>query len=131
MCSVVINCAKGQAEGSMNEVNRISINQDKRIDQLIKKHIIINQQENGKDGFRVQLFFGSSKKKAMEIKALFIESYPNQEGYVIYDVPYFKVRAGDFRTRIEATKLQRQIAEEFPESFIVQDRIPILEIKED
>ncbi len=105
--------------------NNISLVQDKRIGQLIEKHIAINQEKEGKKGFRVQIFFGSSKKDAMKIKTSFIESQPDHEAYVTYDTPYFKVRTGDFRTRIEASKLQKEISEEFPGCFIVQDMIPI------
>ena len=120
-----INGANGQTMWSGSDTNGVRLTQDKRIDRLIEKHILINQQKKGKKGYRVQIFFGSSKKQAMEIRASFIGTFPDHEGYVIYDVPYFKVRAGDFKTRMEAVKLQKQLIGDFPGSFIVQDRIPI------
>ncbi len=130
-CFLAINYCNGQSLKTTKDSNNINLVQDKRIGQLIEKHISINQGEKGKKGYRVQIFFGSSKKQAMEIKALFIEAHPDQESYVVYDVPYFKVRTGNFRTRIEAVKLQSEIGEEFPGCFIVQDRIPIQEMEEE
>lgn len=130
-CFLAISYSNGQSLTTAKDSSNINFVQDKRIGQLIEKHVSINQQEKGKKGYRVQLFFGSSKKQAMEINALFIEAHPDQESYVVYDVPYFKIRAGNFRTRIEAVKLQSEISEEFPGCFIVQDRIPIQEIKEE
>ena len=127
---LAINCASGQSTGPAADTNGIRLIQDKRIGRLIEKHVAINQEKKGRNGYRVQLFFCSSKKQAMEVNASFIETYPGQESYVIYDVPYFKVRVGDFNTRMKAAKLQKQLTEDFPGSFIVQDIIPILEIEE-
>ncbi|PCH91888.1 MAG: hypothetical protein COB85_08705 [Bacteroidetes bacterium] len=76
-------------------------------------------------GFRVQIFFGASKKGALKEKAGFVEEFSDYEGYVIYDAPYFKVRVGDFRTHLEAQKLHKELYENYPGSFIVKDMIPI------
>jgi hypothetical protein len=37
--------------------------------------------------------------------------------------PHFRLRAGDFRNRVEAEKCLRQIKPRFKEAFVTQDKI--------
>jgi len=77
----------------------------------------------GMDGFRVQIYFGSERKAAQEIRGKFLQLFPNTEAYLIYQQPYFKVRTGDYRTRFEAYAAYKKIIPNFDKVFIVPDRI--------
>ncbi|MEP6611169.1 MAG: SPOR domain-containing protein, partial [Mucilaginibacter sp.] len=74
-------------------------------------------------GYRVQIFFGSSRQAAYDAQAKFNEEYPEYRTYVSYTEPNFKVRAGDFRTRLEAQKLAGEVRSMFTSIFIISDRI--------
>lgn len=103
-----------------------NIIQDKRVNELIQKHILINEARKGKTkGYRVQIHSGAEKAKALEIKTKFNLLYNNIPAYLDYQQPYFKVRVGDFRTRLEAYKLLQKISSEFSGSYIVQDEIEL------
>lgn len=103
-----------------------NIIQDKRVNELILKHILINEAMKGKiKGYRVQIHSGAEKSKALEIKTKFALLYNNIPVYLDYQQPYFKVRVGDFRTRLEAYKLLKKIILEFSGSYIVQDQIEL------
>ena len=81
---------------------------------------------NGKiKGYRVQIHFGTEKNKAKEIKSKFLAKYPDVKVYDMFEPPYFKVRAGDFRTKLEAYKFLKEIQEDFPGSFIIADEIEL------
>ena len=115
-----------QAQKPKVDTIGITIIQDKRVSQLVDQHSELNKAERGMmPGFRVQIFFGASKKSALKEKASFVEKLPDYEGYVIYDAPYFKVRVGDFRTHLAAQKLHKELYEDYPGAFIVKDMIPI------
>jgi hypothetical protein len=44
--------------------------------------------------------------------------------YQVYAEPgYFKIRAGDFRTKTEATRLFLMVSKEFPDAYLVPDII--------
>lgn len=104
-------------EGSLN----MSI--DPKVDLLIMKR---NEQKKSKGtipGYRVQIYFGSSRTEATNAKNKFAALYPELESYMMYQQPYFKVRAGDFRTRFDAYKLFKGIQKEFSSVFIVKDDI--------
>jgi hypothetical protein len=80
------------------------------------------------DGFRVQIFSSSgplSKTQALEEKAKFMMAYPNVTPYLIPQMPYFKVRVGDFKERIEALRFYHEIKLTYPNAFVVPDEIII------
>lgn len=100
--------------------------QDKRVNTLIQKHIAINEAKKEKiNGYRVQIHFGAEKAKAMEIKTKFASEYQKIPTYFDYQQPYFKVRVGNFRTKLEAYKLLQEISGEFSGGFIVTDEIEL------
>lgn len=74
-------------------------------------------------GYRIQLASESSSAPARKIRAAFIQKYREVPAYEIYQQPYFKVRVGDFKTKLEAIKFQKEIISDFPNSFIVKDEI--------
>ncbi len=114
------------AQQSKTDTIGITLVQDKRVNELVNLHVASNESEKGlMPGFRVQIFFGASKKNALKEKAGFVEKLPDYKGYVIYDAPYFKVRVGDFRTHLEAQKLHKELYMDYPGAFIVKDMIPI------
>lgn len=103
-----------------------SMIQDARVNELVLKHILINETKKGKiKGYRVQIHFGSEKAAALDIKSKFEMQNPLLPVYLDYQQPYFKIRTGDFRTKLEAYKLLQEIAEDFPGAFIVSDNIEL------
>lgn len=100
--------------------------QDKRVTTLIQKHIAINESKKDKiNGYRVQIHFGAEKAKAMEIRTKFSTEYQKIPTYFDYQQPYFKVRVGNFRTKLEAYKLLQEISGDFSGGFIVSDEIEL------
>jgi hypothetical protein len=78
-------------------------------------------------GYSVQIFFESgvdAQTKAENVAKKFKnDTKSNEEAYVFYEAPYFKVRAGDCRSRLEATRLKKNIEAQFPGCFIIECKI--------
>jgi hypothetical protein len=107
-----------------------NIIQDKRVNELVLKHVLINEARKEKmKGYRVQIHFGPEKAKAMDVKTKFTAQYHETPAYLDYQQPYFKIRVGDFRTKLEAYKLLQDIAGDFPGAFIVSDDIELPKIE--
>ena len=111
----------------------VVIQSDVRLDSLVMKHIRINEVRNGFDVYRVQLFSGSgteARQIANDLRAEFLTQFPEVPAYLIYISPNFKVRVGDYRTELEATRLQRELSYLFPGGFVVREvvKFPVLEI---
>lgn len=74
-------------------------------------------------GYRVQIYSGSNRGAAYNTQAKFNKEFPEMRTYIIYHEPNFKVRAGDFRTRIEAERMKEQLKVWFPIMFIISEKI--------
>ncbi len=96
---------------------------------LVKKHIEINASKMSMSGFRVQIFFGSNRTKAIEMRSEFMLKYPDVSTFMVYHQPNFKVRCGDFKTRLDALKLLDHIQSDYPAAFVVSDEVKLPEIK--
>lgn len=105
---------------------KVEIVQDGLLSQLTEKYHKMNLNNPEIDGYRVQIFFDSgsnSKNSASNIKGKFESVYTEIKSYLSYKEPYYRVRVGDFRTLIEAVGFQKEIANDYPNSFPVKDKI--------
>lgn len=93
--------------------------------QLVHRHKKVNASKMSMPGFRIQLYFGNERMKAQEIKSSFLQKHPTATAYMVYHQPNFKVRVGDFRTRLEAAGFLKLISEDFKTSFIVPDDVKL------
>lgn len=105
----------------------LTINHDPRIDTLISRYILYNMRMNGMEGFRIQVYNSSEKnarKESGKIRAEFIGQFPDIVSYATFDRPsYYKIRVGDYRTRIEGTRDLMLIRKVFPDAILVPDII--------
>jgi hypothetical protein len=120
----ILSISVGNAQTNKNQ-GKIEIIQSKSIDSLLKKVKIQNEQKKTNSGYRIQIYSGPQRNKANEIKALFFDKYPNHGSYVIYQQPNFKVRVGDFASRLEAYKFLKEIEPEYETVYMVKDEIKI------
>lgn len=110
----------------------VKIIQDSRVDSLVQKHIKINGMQEGIQGFRIQIFFdagNNSKDNANEVIEVFLNQYPDVSVYLSFKQPYYRVRVGDFRTRMEGEKFLLRIKRKYPNAWVINDEInyPALE----
>jgi hypothetical protein len=104
----------------------LNVHQNPKTEKLLERQIQLDKNRQTTPGYRVQIYFGSGSSariKAMKVKTDFLSAYPEVKAYIIYQSPDFKVRVGDFRTRSEALRLQKKIARDYPNAFIVPDGI--------
>lgn len=131
-CFAVILSGNVPAQTMVTQSNADStvvITKDSRLDDLVKKQKEINQQKQTIPGFRIQIFFGSNRQRAQDVKVDFSVKHADVSSYLTYQQPNFKVRVGDFRTRLEAQKFQKRMEGEFATSFIVSDEIKLPALK--
>ncbi len=101
----------------------LMMNVDSRVSLLQQKYIEINKKKQSISGYRIQIHFGNDREKAKEVKTKFLQTFPDIQAYDSYQSPNFRVRVGDYRNKLEATKYLKQISIAFPSSFIVTDDI--------
>ncbi len=76
-------------------------------------------------GFRVQIYSGADRERAINIKTEFMRNFPGVRTYLIYVSPTFRVKVGNYRTRAEAMSMYRQAKEIYSPCVIVPDNITI------
>jgi len=105
----------------------LSINKDKRIDNLIREKAKIKAPATSLqiDGYRIQLFFDTEKNKVDEARSKFIEIHPDIESNVIYKAPNYFLKVGNFRTYLEAEKIKATLDRDFPTNYILREKINI------
>lgn len=78
------------------------------------------------NGYRIQIAAYSgvnSKSQAEYAKNSFNNLFPYTRAYLIYNEPYFKVRVGNYFTRLQAYKDLETIKLTYPSAYIVPDKI--------
>jgi hypothetical protein len=102
----------------------IVIHEEEGIDFLLDTHIEMNKRHIYTDGFRIQLFSGSGQKarhEAMKVKSSVLELFPDEQVYLSFTAPFWRVRVGNYRNKYEALSLLNKLKKEFPNSYIVKD----------
>ncbi len=97
---------------------------DYRINTLVEKHKTWCDNRGSIKGFRIQIFFDSgnnSKSKAVSAMSEFRSKHSKVEAYLMFQEPNYKVRVGDFRTRMDAQRFLHKIADAYSNAFIVKD----------
>lgn len=94
---------------------------ERRIDSLVEKQIHINSLKKGIDGFRVQIHHdqSQSREESQKVRAKFSQDFPHLKTYLEFKSPYYKIQVGDFITRIEAYKIQKEIGKKYRGTYIV------------
>ena len=103
----------------------IQITKDARLNALVAKQSeIIPPDINPKiNGFRIQLVFDSERALINDARSRFITQFPRVDTYIDYNAPNYYLKVGDFRTRLEAEKVQSAIEMQFPTSFVIEEKI--------
>ncbi|OFY14713.1 MAG: hypothetical protein A2X11_16850 [Bacteroidetes bacterium GWE2_42_24] len=124
--SVIFICLTVTLSNAQSAPGTLVIKQDARIDTLLVRHIENNKANPTTEGWRVQVYFESgnnSKQLATNARDRFIELFPEQGAYLTFNEPYYKVRVGDFRTRMDAEGFRQMVITEFPNAYVVPDKV--------
>lgn len=120
LCLLTMNC--------FSQNGAVSLEQDERIDMLIQKQKDIHSVDNTIDGYRIQIFMESGNDAVEHANAAMEEFkllYPNVPIYLVFGQPYYRLRVGDYRTRLEAEKAFQILNKDYKEAFITGDRIQL------
>ncbi len=106
---------------------KVIIYQDVRLDTLIQRIYTANENSPKIPGYRIQIYSGSNRTIANQVKAKFMVEYRGERAYLLYNQPYFKVRVGNFRSKTEALKLYTALLanENYKAVLIVSDEIDL------
>jgi hypothetical protein len=76
-------------------------------------------------GYRILAYTGTERKTAMDLRRAIIERIPEERDYLQYRQPTFRLKVGDYLTRIEAQQVLSRIRDISPNALIVSDQINV------
>ena len=79
-------------------------------------------------GYRVQIAALSgpnSRNQAFELKQKFKEEFPEVEVYIIFTEPNFRVKVGDFTSKLDAFVFMQRIKDRYPGTIVKENVYPI------
>lgn len=97
-----------------------------RVRELIEKKAEFHRMNEGEqDGYRIKIHFGVDRDQAKLIRTKFSNKFNEYETYEEYQQPNFVILVGDYRTKLEAFQSLKKIQLEFPNAFIVKNKIKV------
>ena len=109
----------------------VVVHKDPRVDLLVKKQVSINsvsKKSIGRTmrGYRLMVLNTNKREDAIAAKTKVYTYFPELKAYLTYQAPFFRLKAGNFKTREEAEKYKKEMAPLFPKGvFILNDTIEV------
>ena len=119
------------AQQLTSDTSSVVIHKDSRIDLLVKKQAEINEETTRNTrrvtkGFRLLVVNTNKRDEAISAKAKLYQYFPELKSYLLYQSPYFKLKAGNFKERKDAESYQKKLNAFFPKGvFVMNDMIEV------
>jgi len=113
---------------------KVMVHKDSRLENVTK--FVGRQKESIEgtkiDGYRIQIFFNESRKIAQSQKASFMSVHGEHKSYLDYLAPNYRIRVGNFRTKLQAEKFKQELISVYPTCIVVKDKIelPVITLEE-
>lgn len=118
-----------------DSIGTLVVKQDKRLTLLLDLHKTKSMEKQGFEGFRIQIYSESSIDsgidKAEEFQREFKERFPDLRVYLKYFDPDFKIRVGNFRSKIECEKTLKRVKLYYPSCYTVRTFIAFKDLIEE
>ncbi len=109
----------------------VVVHKDPRLDLLVQKQIQINEETSRlarrtMRGYRLMVINTNKRDEAIAAKTQVYTYFPELKAYLQYQSPFFKLKAGNFKTRDEAEEYRKRLNIYFPKGvFIMNDVIEV------
>jgi hypothetical protein len=120
----------GTAPGPETPVLTATINTANAIDADLEEFLDIVTERKSEDnlyqGYTVQVYTGSSRQKANEAKNKVYAALPEARPTITFDAPNYKVKVGEFSSRLDAQAVFSALKGSFATVLIVPERFPVV-----
>ncbi|GAB5552619.1 MAG: hypothetical protein Sapg2KO_22100 [Saprospiraceae bacterium] len=103
------------------DAQKITINEDYEVEQLMDQYVRINTAKSYVEGWRVQVISTTDRQKLESVRQSLKSRYPYLSTSWVHNRPYYRLRAGAFATKLEALQLQHLLREYYPGSIPTRD----------
>ena len=107
------------------QINNATISSNFDLSQAIDIHKQKNELTDEIKGYRIQIISDNNRANVYNKKATVYQHFSEFKSYLKYVQPYYKLRIGDFKTKLEARNYLESVIKLFPSAFIVFDNIKV------
>jgi cell division septation protein DedD len=107
---------------------QVTINEDPVISQMMSTYTSVNKNERTYEGFRIQIAATPDRQQAESVLGNFKSRYAGVAADWVQQRPYYKVKVGAFLNRNDAQNFLKTIKKDFPDAYLVSDKIKASEI---
>ncbi len=123
ICLSLFLAAQGFAQRNLEAGSSVSIYSDFNLRFLLNAHADKNKNAIYDQGYRIHIMSSINREEVYSEKGKMLASFIDVPFYIIYDQPYYKLRMGDYITKLEAIKQFNELIKVYPTSYIVKDEI--------
>ena len=119
VCLAISLCILSLAAAAQT-TGKIAVNEPPIITEMMRAYEAANRIGN-MTGWRVQILATTNRQQLDSERQSFQYNYPNIPINWVHNRPYYKLRAGAFRTRIEAERLKYVLGRDYDGLYLVRD----------
>jgi SPOR domain len=109
----------------------IKVEEEYNIARMMSRFAEINKTQTTTSGWRIQLVATTDRRKMEETRESFLRNYPGISIDWEHAKPYYRLRAGAFKTKLEAIRVLEQLKKDYPSAFPAQvDNIEVQDLIE-
>lgn len=112
-----------------SEVKRVLSDQplhiNRQLDAAVDTIAAKNRAIRFASGYRIQIYVGNTRKEADDARLFTYQTFPELNPYLVYNQPTYRVRIGDFMTRLEAERYLQQVRQQYETAVILPEKIDL------
>jgi SPOR domain len=106
-------------------VTKIPKQINNQVDMALDSIAVRNKTVRYSSGYRIQVFVGNDRKEVDEAKSYIYQNFPELSTYLTFSQPTYKLKAGDFTSRLDAERYYSSIRQRYSSAMLINERIDI------
>ncbi len=96
-----------------------------QVDIALDSIAVRNKNVRYSSGYRIQVYVGNDRREVDEAKVFIYQNFPELNTYLTFSQPTYKLKAGDFTSRLDTERYYSFIKQRYSMAMIVSERIDI------
>jgi hypothetical protein len=96
-----------------------------QVDIALDSIAVRNKNVRYSSGYRIQVYVGNDRREVDEAKVFIYQNFPELNTYLTFSQPTYKLKAGDFTSRLDAERYYSTIKQRYSMAMMVSERIDI------
>ncbi len=96
-----------------------------QVDIALDSIAVRNKNVRYSSGYRIQVYVGNDRREVDEAKVFIYQNFPELSTYLTFSQPTYKLKAGDFTSRLDAERYYSFIKQRYSMAMMVSERIDI------